>query len=330
MRAAVLTAPGRVEVVDDWPEPDCGPEEVIVAVTATGICGTDLAYVRGERDVLSGGLVVGHEPFGVVVEVGDRVDRSRIGERVAIEPNYPCGSCPPCLRSAPSLCTNRRSPVVTEQGFLAERVAVPAAFAWPLPESISDEDAACIEPLAVVLGALRRAGDLSTRPRIAITGAGSIGRILTDLLVRRGTVPAVLDLSDERVDHAVALGARRIEPGERFDLIFETSGAGGAAAGAIELLDPLGLLVVIGVGDSPFPVDTKILVRRGITIVGSMIYDHPHDYAAVIDAVTRGAAHPGVVLGEAFPLAQAADALAGASLRPDKTWIRVAAGGDRA
>lgn len=330
MRAAVLTAPGRLEVVDDWPEPTCGDHDVIVAVAATGICGTDLAYVAGQREIAVGGLVVGHEPFGTIVEVGARVDPARLGQRVAVEPNYPCGSCRPCLEGVPSLCTARRSPVVTEQGFLAERVAVPADFAWALPESISDEDAACLEPLAVALGAVRRAGDLSVRPRIAITGAGSIGRILTDVLARRGIVPAILDLSEERVDRALALGARRIEADERFDLVFESSGAGSAAADAVELLDAMGLLVVIGVGNTPFAVDTKTLVRRGITIVGSMIYDHPHDYAAVIQAVELGEARPGIVLGEAFAFDRAAEALTGAAARPDKTWIRVAGGDSRA
>lgn len=326
MRAAVLTAPGHVDIVDDWPEPDCRAGEVIVAVSATGICGTDLAYVTGQRALPAEGLIVGHEPFGMIVAVGAGVDPSRIGQRVSIEPNYPCGDCSPCRAGVSSLCTARRSPVVTEQGFLAERVAVPAAFAWPLSPTISDEDAVCIEPLAVALAAVRRAGDLSTRPRIAITGAGSIGRILTDALVRRGHVPAILDISDDRVGRALALGARLVAADERFDLVFEASGAGVAAATGVDLLDPMGLLVVIGVGESRFPVDTKTLVRRGITITGSMIYDHPLDYAAVIRAVENGEAHPGAVLAEPFALDDAAEALAGASTRPEKTWIRVAAG----
>ena len=328
MRAAVLTAPGVVELVDDWPEPGCGPDDVVVAVAATGICGTDLAYVTGRRDIVEGGLVVGHEPFGTIVAVGSRVDPARIGERVAVEPNYPCGECRPCTRNVPSLCSARRSPVVTEQGFLAERVAVPADFAWPLPAEIGDEDAACLEPLAVAMGAIRRAGDLAERPRIAITGAGSIGRILADVLVRRGIVPAISDVAPERVAKAVALGARPLEEGERFDLVFESSGAAPAAEAAVELLDPLGLLVVIGVGNDAFPVGMTTLVRRGLTIVGSMIYDHPEDYAEVIETVVRGAARPGAVLGEAFDLDHAAEALTGAAARPDKTWIRVGSRGD--
>lgn len=326
MRAAVLAAPRQISLVDAWPEPVCGARDVIVAISAVAICGTDLAYVHGSRDIVDGGLIVGHEAIGVIVSVGADIDSARIGERVAIEPNYPCTRCRPCLSSLPALCTERRSPVVTEQGFLAARVAVPAAFAWALPAHVSDEDAVCIEPLAVALAAVRRAGDLSARERIAIAGAGSIGRILTDALSRRGIVPAIFDLSEERVRAAVQLGARPVEEGERFDLMFETTGSGAGAAAALELVDPAGLFVAIGVGETPIAVDTKVLVRRGITITGSMIYDHPHDYAAVIDTVARGEAHPGAVLDAAFDWEHSQEALQGAASRTGKTWIRVSDG----
>lgn len=328
MRAAVLTAPNTVEIVSDWPEPTAARGDVVVEVSGVGICGTDLAYVSGIRAIPAGGLVVGHEPWGVIVAVGEGVDPARVGERVAVEPNYGCGACAPCERGETSLCTARRSPVVTEHGFLAERVAVPATHAWPLPAGISDADASCIEPLAVAMAAIRRAGDLHARPRIAIMGAGSIGRILADVLLRRGVTPAVLDLSAERVALAVAQGARAAAPGDEFDLVFESSGAGRAGSVALTLLAPAGLLVVIGVGNEPIQVETTTLVRRGLTVVGSMIYDHPSDYAAVIDAVAAGRARPGVVLGTPHPLHEAGAALAAASSADTKTWIRMSGGAD--
>ena len=326
MRAAVLTGPGMVTVVDDWPEPRCGSGDVIVAVSASGICGTDLAYVHGDREIPSGGLIVGHEPWGTIVQVGAAIDPARIGERVAIEPNYPCRDCRPCLADTPSLCTNRRSPVVTEQGFLAERVAVPADFAWPLPAHISDRNASCIEPLAVAMAAIRRAGDLASRSRIAILGAGSIGRILADVLLRKGIVPAMIDRSPERVAAALAQGARTVATGEEFDLVFETTGSGQAATAVIDRIAAGGMLVVVGVGNDAISIDTKTLVRRGLTLVGSMIYDHPADYAAVISAVAHGAAQPGIVLGTPFNFADAAQALQQAATATTKTWIRLAGG----
>ncbi|WP_461638996.1 zinc-dependent alcohol dehydrogenase [Leucobacter sp. BZR 635] len=315
--------------MNTWPEPECGPGDVIVAVAATGICGTDLAYFRGERDIVAGGLVLGHEPWGTILAVGSDVDPGRIGERVAVEPNYPCGSCRPCQAALPSLCTQRRSPVVTEHGFLAERVAVPADFAWQLPDSVSDRDASCIEPLAVAMAAIRRAGDIALRPRIAILGAGSIGRILADVLLRRGVVPAVFDLSAERIAAALDQGARQAMDDERFDLIFETTGSGPAATSVIEQLDAGGALIVVGVGNDAISIDTKTLVRRGLTVTGSMIYDHPSDYGEVIRAVARGDARPGVVLGEPYVLEDAEAALTAAATATTKTWIRMKDGEPR-
>ena len=329
MRAAVLTAPNTVDFVADWPEPTAGRGDVVVEVSGVGICGTDLAYVSGNREIPAGGLIVGHEPWGVIIAVGDGVDPARVGERVAVEPNYGCGACAPCERGETSLCTARRSPVVTEHGFLAERVAVPATHAWPLPAGISDSDASCIEPLAVAMAAIRRAGDLAARPRVAIMGAGSIGRILADVLLRQGIVPAMLDLSAARVALAVDQGARAAGPGDEFDLVFESTGSGQAGSAALDLLAPAGLLVVIGVGSDPIQLETTTLVRRGLAVIGSMIYDHPSDYAAVIAAVAAGRARPGVVLGTPYPLHEAGTALAAASSADTKTWIRMTGGGDR-
>ena len=324
MRAIVVDGARQLRVAEDLPEPDCEAGEVIVEISAVAVCGTDLAYVMGDRAVPERGRIVGHEAFGHVVATAADVTVPAVGDRVVIEPNYPCGLCSMCTANTPSLCTERRSPTVSEHGFLVERVAVPAAFAWPLPPSVSDADAACIEPLTVVLAAVRRAGDLTARPRIAITGAGAIGRILTDLLARRGIVAAIIDPSAERTARAVELGARPATDGERFDLVFECSGNAEAATTAVEMLDPAGLLVVVGVGSRPFSVEMTTLVRRGLTIVGSMIYDHPHDFAAAISLVAEGDARPGAVLREPATFETAVDALLTAGTVSDKTWIRLA------
>lgn len=324
MRAAVLTGAGELDVVDDWPEPTAGHGEVVVAVDAVALCGTDLGYYTGKRELWAERIVLGHEVLATIEAVGDGVDPSRIGERVAIEPNYPCGACQACRTGHPALCQARRSPVINEHGFLAERVAVPADYAWTLPESVSDEDAVCIEPLAVVLAAVRRAGAIEPGAhRVGITGAGAIGRILTDALVRRGVVPAVADLQPARVAAAVALGGRPMADGETFDVIFETTGSGRAATAAVERLAAAGRLVTIGLGEDPLVVDTRLLVRRGLQLRGSMIYDHPVDFHAVIGQVEAGFARPGAVLGEPYPLSESVAAFRAAPTAADKVWIRV-------
>jgi len=322
MRAAVLTAAGVMTVVDDREEPVAGIGEVIVEVDTVGLCGTDLGYWTGARSLWADAIVLGHEAVGRIVAIGPGVDPARIGAVVAVEPNYPCGRCAACLRAHPALCTDRRSPVIREDGFLAERVAVPDAFAWTVPVGVAAPDAAAIEPLAVVLAALRRAGEIDPAQSVLVVGAGSIGRIAVDVLVRRGLRPAVVDRLPDRVARAVALGARTDDAGERVDLVIETTGSGAAATAAVDRLAPAGRMVVVGLGAEPLALDTRVLVRRGLTIIGSMTYDHPVDFAAAVAAVAEGRARPGAVLGDEYPLDRAADAFTAAATAADKVVIR--------
>src|SRR5256885_16363709 len=124
MRAVTLVSPANVAVVDDWPEPSCGPREVIVAVHGVGLCGSDLAVVSGHRPVPALPWVLGHEAFGVILAVGRDVADRRPGQRVVVEPNYPCLACEPCRSGATSGCRKRRAAGISEHGLLAERVAV--------------------------------------------------------------------------------------------------------------------------------------------------------------------------------------------------------------
>ncbi|MFD0533344.1 alcohol dehydrogenase catalytic domain-containing protein [Actinomadura luteofluorescens] len=109
MKAVALVAPETVEVVDDRPEPACGPDDVVVAVHGVGLCGSDLAVVSGHRPVPALPWVLGHEAFGVVVAAGDRVADRYPGQRVVVEPNYPCLRCAPCRSGATAGCRSRRA-----------------------------------------------------------------------------------------------------------------------------------------------------------------------------------------------------------------------------
>ena len=108
MKAAVLTRVGEIVMVQDWPEPEPTRGEVVVELTGVGLCGSDLAVWSGGRPVELP-WIVGHEGIGTIVSVGAGVSDVRIGDRVVIEPNYPCGECPGCLRGRTSMCQDRRS-----------------------------------------------------------------------------------------------------------------------------------------------------------------------------------------------------------------------------
>jgi alcohol dehydrogenase/L-iditol 2-dehydrogenase len=323
MKAVTMAAPGRVAVLDDWPEPRCGPQDVLVAVCGVAVCGSDLAVLHGERPVPRVPWVLGHEGLGTVVALGGEVRGRHVGQRVVIEPNYPCLGCPSCLAGATAGCERRRSLGINEPGVLAERVAVPARFAWSVPDGMSDEDAVCIEPLAVALTAVQRGG---VRPgqRCLVVGAGSQGLLVSLAVLHAGGQPYVADPHPGRVELAVRIGARRAadaDPAELFPVVAETSGAPEAFDAAVRHTAPGGQLIVVGQSTHPAMLSTFTLVQRRLTITGCLIYDHPGGFARTIAALGRDDLHPGRVLAARFPLDAAAEAFDEAPRVPGKSWI---------
>ena len=324
MRAVVLDAePRALRLVSDWPEPQPGPGEVLVQVRGVGICGSDLALHAGRRQPPSFPWVVGHETFGEIAATGPGVDGNRAGQRVVVEPNIPCGTCPACRAGRTSACPYRKVLGFSVPGTLAERIVVPAAFAWPVPPDWGDGDAVCAEPLTVAYTAIRRALALSAAAEhCLVIGAGSQGTLACVALAASGITPAVLDPQPGRLALAAELGARTAEPGEGgFGLVFETSGAPEALAEAVDRTARGGLIVLMGLNSQPVPLVTQRLVQRQLTLMGSLIYDHPGDFAAVTGAGNRRA---GRVLRACYPMGQAETAFLAAAAVPGKTWIRVA------
>ena len=323
MKAVALLAPETVEVVDDRPEPACGPDEVVVAVHGVGLCGSDLAVVSGHRPVPALPWVLGHEAFGVVVAAGERVADRFPGQRVVVEPNYPCLRCAPCRTGATAGCRNRRAAGISEPGLLAERVAVPARFTWPVPDGWDDTDVVCVEPFTVALNAVRMSG-LAPGDRCLVVGAGSQGLLVSVAVTHAGGVPFVVEPHPGRRALARELGAEDAsEPpsGTTFPVVIETSGAPEAFERALERTSPGGSLIAVGQGGRPARLSTFTLVQRRLTLRGCLIYDHPADFPRTIATLAEHDLHPGRVLRERFELAEAPAAFARAAGIAGKTWI---------
>jgi threonine dehydrogenase-like Zn-dependent dehydrogenase len=320
VRAAVLgQTPWSLRVTNGWPEPRAGSGQVLVRVLGVGICGSDLDLVAGARRPPSLPWVPGHEAAGEIVATGDGVDSSRIGQRVVVEPNFPCLRCPACRAGQTSMCPDRTIVGFTVPGVLAELIAVPAAYAWPVPGDWADTDAVCAEPLTVALAAIKRSG-AQPDSRCLVVGAGSQGALLCLALVARGITPHVLEPHEGRRRLAIELGAREARAGDRgFRTIFETSGAAPALTDATRKADRGATVVLIGLGEGA-RVDTGLVVRHQLVLRGSMIYDHPGDFAATL---TSAVPSPGRVLRACYPFAEAEAALRAAREVPGKTWIRV-------
>lgn len=318
----MLTAPGAVEVTDDWPEPQPGPHDVVVAMRGVGLCGSDLGVYEGERATPSLPWVMGHEGGGEIVAVGDGVRDREVGQRVVVEPNYCCLQCAHCRRGRTSSCPHRRVVGMNAPGLLAERVVVPARFVWSVPATFSDRTSACIEPLAVARSAVRRCG-IAPGDACLVVGAGSQGLFTCLALLAIGVRPHVVEPHEGRRALAADLGATVADPhgSSGFAYVFETAGVPAAWETALAAVAPAGTVVMIGIGHDAVAVSIADLVRRQLTLQGMLIYDHPHDFADTVAAVARGDVDPARVIAAVHDPDDAAVAFARAPSVAGKSWI---------
>jgi len=213
MRAVFLTEPEEFEL-REVPVPEVGPRDVLVAVKACGVCGSDIHFTENGRIgdfVVREPLVLGHEAAGEVVRVGPEVKTLGVRDRVAMEPGIPCGHCDQCHSGRYNLCPDvvfLSAP--PHDGFFQEYAAVPEDFAYRLPDGMSMEAGATVEPLAVGLHATNMAG-LKPGDHVVVLGAGPIGLLTTASARARGATDiTTVDLLEHRLEFALRMGATRV------------------------------------------------------------------------------------------------------------------------
>jgi 2-desacetyl-2-hydroxyethyl bacteriochlorophyllide A dehydrogenase len=284
MKAAVLRAPRdlRVEAAAD-PTPSAG--EALVRVKAAGLCGTDFRIWAGDRQVRYP-LIMGHEFIGEVVAVGPGVENVKPGNAVAVEPNYSCGACALCREGNRNLCLSRTAIGIDVDGGFAELARIPARCCWPAPPGLTPERLLLTEPLAVVVRAVQR-GAVRAGETAAVLGTGTLGLLAIQVLNSLGARVLAVSRSDRRLALARELGAgavhsltagpgseaaRRFSGREGVDVVVETAGTPEAVGEAMDLARPGGRVVLTGLPHEPSRVHFFWVVRRELTVVGSMIY----------------------------------------------------------
>lgn len=312
MRAAILKAPRYIKL-DEIPHPSPQKGEVVVKLSHTGICGSDVHLFLGHRQLTTPG-VLGHEGLGYIVELGKGVER-KIGERVVIEPNIPCGSCTFCQAGRGNICPNKRVLGVTEHGCFSDFLAMPESFCWSIPDHLSTADAVTIEPMAVAYHALAlskaKAGDT-----ILVIGLGAIGLLLTHLALRLGLEVWVMERSLPRLQLALDQGARLAEVNQlskEITIVFECAGAPDSASLALQIAPRGSTVVLVGISEQPATFIPLRIVREGISILPSIIYDHPQDFKGAIDLINAGIISPGFIVSKYLPLGDIQNALTLAS-----------------
>jgi 2-desacetyl-2-hydroxyethyl bacteriochlorophyllide A dehydrogenase len=313
MRAVEVAADRSLAVVERaWPQP--GPGEVAVAVAYCGICGSDLHF-RDVPALFPAGTVPGHEFSGSIAAVGAGVSGWREGDRVCVLPFAQCGECTACRSGDEHVCPTAIANGVGlgtgRPGGYSERVAVDARMLFALPAGVDDRAGTLVEPTAVAVHALARARALRG-DRIAVIGGGPIG-LLTALVARaQGSEPLLVSRNPARARTAERLGLATVAPGDSvaaFDrhppaAVLECAGTGSAVALALELVAPLGRVVVVGVAPEPFPLDPLPMIFKEADVLGSFTYRRA-DFDAAIELLAAGVIPSAELISDVVSLARA-------------------------
>ena len=308
IKAAFLAGPEKI-IFHEIDAPPLGTDEVRIRTVLTGVCGTDISIYKGHRPT-EYPFVLGHEVMGRVAETGAGVTKFRIGDRVIVEPNYPCSSCVLCRQGRGAVCAHKMAMGVNIQGCFSEYATAPEEFVWHVPDSISDRDAVTIEPLAVSLQGLFRSG---TRPgdSVVVLGCGVVGLLLVHAAVDMGLRVIAYDLFPEKLVMAQSLGAEIPSNNEdtsefwarkNVTTVFECAGVTEAVELALSDAPRGAKIVLLGLSPLPATFVPVRIVREGINILTSMIYDHPVDFARAIELIASGRLRPSIVVTDVYPL----------------------------
>ncbi len=307
MKAGLLFAPQRIEI-KEIAAPRVNADEVMIQPLCAGVCGSDVSLYAGHRTPPAYPLLLGHEVVGRVSELGKDVTQFSDGQRVVVEPNYPCGVCAFCRAGRGNICPDKKSPGVTVPGCFAEMFSAPAEFVWAVPDAISDTDAVTLEPLAVSLHALWQSG-AQIGDTIAVLGCGATGLLLIHAAVMQGVRVFAFDKLPEKMEFARRLGADVVQSDdieklwrdENVSTIFECAGVPATVELALSAAPRGSQVILMGLATRPASFVPLRLVRGEIRVSGSIIYNHPSDFARAIALVARGVLHPSQVITDTLP-----------------------------
>ncbi len=302
MRQAIMSSPGVIELQDVPVPGKPGPGEVLLKIQKIGVCGSDIHVFHGEHPATPYPVVQGHEYSATVEAVGENVTKVKPGMKATARPQLVCGKCGPCKRGQYNACQNLKV-----QGFQAPGVAqdyfiVPEDRLLVLPDSLSFEQGAMVEPAAVGAHATRRASDMKGK-NVVVSGAGTIGNLVAQFAQARGAQKVLItDVSQYKLDKAQECGIQAtlnvmetpFEEGikahfgdEGFQIGLEAAGVQASLEALIANVEKGGDIVIVGVYAENPVVNMYYVGEHELNLSGSMMYRH-EDYEEAIELIAGG------------------------------------------
>lgn len=295
MKALVIHSPGELSI-EERPEPQSGPAEVLLKVRMVGLCGSDLNTFRGKNPMVSFPCIPGHEIAATVVDVhaAETTDSGlRAGMNVTLSPYTSCGVCPSCLRNRPNACVSNQTLGVQRAGALAEYISIPASKIYPA--NLTLKELCIVEPLTVGFHAVSR-GRVTAQDTVAIIGCGGVGLGAVAASGFRGARTIAIDVDDAKLQIARKAGAThlintarenlherlaQITSGNGPDVVIEAIGLPQTFRAAVEEVAFTGRVVYIGYAKEPVLYETRLFVQKELDILGSR-NALPEDFHEVI------------------------------------------------
>jgi len=309
---------------EDVPAPETGGDDVMVGVKACGICGSDVHGMDGSSGRRKPPIIMGHEAAGVIAGVGANVREWKAGDRVTFDSTIYCGGCFFCRQGQVNLCDNRQVLGVScdeyrRDGAFAEYISVPQRVLYRLPDGLSFDRAAMVEPVAIASHAVGRVA-VSGDDTAVVVGSGMVGLLVVQVLRAAGCGPIIaVDIDKGRLDLAVRLGASAgLDPGacdvrdevmkrtggRGADVAFEVVGLPPAVKTAVSVLRKAGTLVLIGNLSPEVGMPLQVMVTREIEVLGS--YMSRGEYPACLKMIASGKVNVDALITATAPLSDGA------------------------
>lgn len=287
--------------ITEMEEPKADNNNVLIEVKKSGICGSDIHYWDAGDPK---GLILGHEYSGVVIDPGNRTDL-KVGDRVTALPISPCGKCPSCLTGNPQYCretwTYATGLSLTNPGALAPKMKIRSDMVLKLPDNVSFEEGAMVEPVAVGLHAVHLA-DIKVGEKVLVIGAGIIGLIsamfakkegasfvaISETNLSRGKKAIDLGVADKYYDASDPELVKQVmsDTVNGFDTVIECCGNSAAVSSALMMTRPGGQIILVGVSLEPVTIPTVVGVMNELTIKGAIAYTKD-EFKTCIDLISN-------------------------------------------